>query len=116
VDLDTLIKLKEVLLTLKAGQIGDKFLGICGNIPSNIKAESLKYFYSTWDKWPEYSGYMGYPVKHGEHLPVSAFFYVEDCWEGEYGEARYRLVDWLLEQIDKDLQIPSKDASEALIY
>lgn len=51
-------------------------------------------------KWPNRSLYDTHPVPHPTLNPVTAF---GRCprWEGEYGESRQQLLDWLIEQTEE---------------
>lgn len=86
------------LLTLKD-------LVACGNIPaetngicSNLTIVSQVYSYGFVEKysigWPEHSGDIEYPV------PRIVSGQYKGNWIGEYGEARLRLLDYLIEQME----------------
>ena len=57
-------------------------------------------------EWPEYSGFPSYPIRPAPY--ISAFVDVRDIfwiarrnktlWVGEYGAARQRLLDFLIER------------------
>jgi hypothetical protein len=55
-------------------------------------------------QWPEYSGNKSYPVKHPDLSTTDVYGGVTmpDRWDRttEYGQANYRLIDWLIEQIE----------------
>lgn len=59
-----------------------------------------------FSEWPEFSGYLGYPVRstylHGD--AVAAFCDAEDCmFAGEYGAARIRLLQFIIDTLTKEL-------------
>ena len=57
-------------------------------------------------EWPEYSGYASYPIRPAPHITTYAdesygFWEArrsETLWMGEYGAARQRLLDFLIER------------------
>lgn len=76
--------------------VGD---GICTNIRCSSKSlESL------FQKWPEFSGCVTFPVPHPAHpeiTPHDAYMETTNLWVGEYGEARMRLLDFCIEELEK---------------
>ena len=85
------------LLTLKdlvaRGNIPAEMNGIC----SNLTIVSQVYSYGFVEKysigWSEYSGDREYPVPS-----INGYQYLK--WHGEYGAARLRLLDYLIEQME----------------
>lgn len=58
-------------------------------------------------QWPEYSGNDLFPVPYtedGERCadPDSAFYAIDNLWEGEYGDSRKRLLAFLIAELQKD--------------
>lgn len=61
-------------------------------------------------QWPEYSGVCAYPVPAPTSSPYGAARYYDhlqwgdgNMWGGEYGRARRRLLDWMIEQLEERL-------------
>lgn len=85
------------LLTLKGlvahGNIPAETNGICGNltIVSQVYSYGFVEKYSTG--WPEHSGDIEYPVQN-----LADTYYC--LWRYEYGAARLRLLDYLIEQME----------------
>ena len=82
-----------------------KELAACGNVPaetsgicSNLTIVSQVYSYGFVEKysigWPEHSGDREYPVPR----PLGDQY--KGKWIGEYGEARLRLLDYLIGQME----------------
>ena len=88
--LANLLKLKELAAH---GNIPVKSNGIC----SNLTIVSQVYSYGFVEKysvgWSEHSGDIEYPV------PITVSDHYKGKWIGEYGEARLRLLDYLIDQI-----------------
>lgn len=60
-----------------------------------------------WATWPKFSGSLMYPVPSNGNDPSTAFnnniFCRKSMWEGEYGQNRMELLDWLIEQLEAKL-------------
>ncbi|MNR00182.1 hypothetical protein D3C85_1159470 [compost metagenome] len=111
--LDTFLVLKN------KGETGsdDLHLGICSEV-EHIICDSLHasvcyddviefveiWLDDTFPKWPEYSGNLVYPVPFKNMDPKDAYNNL-DCWLGEYGETRIRLLDFLIEQLIIEVKI-----------
>lgn len=68
-----------------------------------------------WGNWPEFSNNYNYPVplinKHGVRWdPVNAYGITGNYWDdSEYGQARMRLLDWLINEFTKVVnQLPEE--------
>ena len=86
--------------------------GICGNV--RVLAQMLHGYdsavWSYWrdvnggifENWPEFSGNIYYPVPSGNRiLPANDMYtLVHDLWESQYGEARFRLLDFLITSLE----------------
>ena len=86
--------------------------GICGNV--TLLAELLHVddsaVWSYWagvrqdifKQWPEFSGDSTYPVPSGDRiLPANDMYtLVHDLWENQYGEARFRLLEFLITSLE----------------
>ena len=65
-----------------------------------------KYVEELAAEWPEYSGYASYPIRPAPHITTyadeSGGFWAARrtgaLWAGEYGAARQRLLDFLIER------------------
>lgn len=53
--------------------------------------------------WPEYSGYMAFPVPHPRFPsdPAEGYRRTRDKWVGDYGDARMRLLDFLIARAEE---------------
>ena len=98
------MNLHQALLKVKAGHYST---GICFNVGEVFLAESDDEFFMLQRKvcelaqgWPEYSGNWHYPVPC-EGKTAEAAYLGLPLWEGEYGAARLRLLDYLIE-VTKD--------------
>lgn len=81
--------------------------GICHNVSDVFLAESDGDFFIRQRSvcelakgWPEHSGDWHYPVPC-EGKTAEAAYLTLPLWEGEYGAARLRLLDYLIE-VTKD--------------
>lgn len=108
----------------------DSHVGICSNLihardnrgPDYAFAftpsESRVVLKGLWKKWPHYSGHVDYPVcaPAAFETPLleiddeaalkkarahSAYVYIADGWEGEYGASRRQLLSYLIEKLEK---------------
>lgn len=105
--LDTLLVIKERAIK---GDMQIRKYGICYNIALvsrsgaiDHSSQEIRQFKELYTKWPEYTGNRDYPVpSYGSWLhPMSAFNYSYDMYEGEYGAARMRLLNWCIEELQK---------------
>lgn len=101
---------KQIMLTalLSMKTVGvDKRFGICTNLEHrtmNIEGvddlEILTIMRRLFIKWPEYSGDEYFPVSHDDwEEPGDAYIRGKQLWMGEYGEARQRLLNFMIEQL-----------------
>ena len=63
-------------------------------IPLHIESDLLPELFA---EWPEYSGSPNFPVPGG----TSAYF-GQHRWHGEYGAARERLLNWLIQRLQHE--------------
>lgn len=88
--------------------------GICDNlkesdqyIPVSIDGDLIELWWGTLTKlmttWPKFSGNECYPVPSPDPEEGSQQVYMRthDEWSGEYGELRYELLDFLIEELTK---------------
>ena len=103
--LDVLKALREVGPTADA-----RFYGICYSLNEATDHHDLtvQFIMNEYAPlWDEYSGDVEYPVPGFDGMSeMTAYNTTDDMWDknAEYGRARYRLVDHLIECIEKDLQ------------
>ena len=94
-----LVKFLSTLERVKATPHRDA--GICRNVFYRTYKDyflSLRLLRSIFKLWPEFSGCTLYPIKGG----ARAFDKAEDnytLWEGKYGEARYRLLNFAIQSV-----------------
>lgn len=103
---DTLVRLRE---RVSAGDIPSPELGICSNVlqvARSMGRRDLVGDFDDWlpeafETWPEFSGNLGYPVKfptlEGTVTPFVGYHDTPDKWVYEYGAARLRLLDHLID-------------------
>lgn len=67
--------------------------------------EMVQYLRGLCAQWPEYSGTDSCPVPH-PHIakPGDAYDHTYDLWEGEYGENRKRLLQFLIDTLQAELE------------
>lgn len=55
--------------------------------------------------WPEYSGDPAYPVSHpdDEDIDAERAYNKLNLWTGPYGEARKRLLDFIIQTLSEEL-------------
>lgn len=70
--------------------------GICSNISCNPSPLTTLF-----SKWPEFSGCSTFPVPHPALPPHDAYMQMQNLWVGEYGDARMRLLDFCIEELEK---------------
>lgn len=67
--------------------------GICRNLGKLIGAYKASNFVKAYSQgWSEYSG--------SPLLPVDGSYCLGNCWTGEYGAARLRLLDYLIQCVE----------------
>lgn len=86
------------LKTLRDDGPNDSGVGICSNVAGLLGEEIPLYRFM--EGWPEHSGSRCYPVPHPAGCPLDGFWSAEDVWVGEYGAARRRLLDYMIEQLE----------------
>ena len=107
----------ESLLAVKEAALADEKLtwfsskqGICGNVDGyeiivlgvseDYSSNCLEYFYPQWSEW---SGCKTFPVPSTIKAYTAEDMYMEhrgNMWVKEYGAARLRLLDYLIEQME----------------
>jgi hypothetical protein len=88
--LANLLKLKELVAH---DNMPAETNGICGNLTIVSQVYSYGFVEKYSVGWPEHSGDREYPVPS-----VNGYQYLK--WRGEYGEARLRLLDYLVQQME----------------
>lgn len=94
---------------VEAGKVHRVEYGICSNVrtllnmasPFDQTGEAIPYLRGLCKGWPEYSGEPFFPVPCAHYDPGTAYDemrYTLPKWQGEYGAARLRLLDYLIEQ------------------
>jgi len=101
--LHTLIKIKEHY----SKNYKTKGNGIC----SYFGEASAKYIKSKFEFWPKFSGVINFPVPSTKtNTPASSAFYNFHKWniKTQYGRDRRELLDFLIEQVKKDIDNEQK--------
>jgi hypothetical protein len=101
-------ELHQALLKLREDGPSNIFQGIChqGDVIEQKKLLSsfFFFFFFFFSLWPEFSGDLVFPVSHPSMTPGEAYMLIDDIWdrETEYGRARWRLLDFLIERTAPD--------------
>lgn len=93
----------------------DSNSGLCGNIDAAMPTYCpQEYLHSVFEKWPEYSGNEYYPVPapgeyrvaEGDYDPAMGIYEYSEYnkYSGEYGEARKRLLAFIIKTAQNDLE------------
>jgi len=87
--------------------------GICNQVLHGVYSDEytfrLRFLRKCFVKWPDYSGDAAYPVKNPSTLlfktrhpftntPSKAYKRL-NCWKGEYGESRERLLTFIKNEV-----------------
>lgn len=88
--------LHEALVALRENGPKNAAVGLCHHV-SGAKYGGL---YDLMEDWPEHSGNRHFPVGHPRMGASAAFAQVLNLWDRdtEYGRARWRLLDYLIER------------------
>lgn len=107
--------LLEALHTLRRNGPTNTSDGICHNVEYLMYGEEGRDIFDAaqpdpcdvlrpqFESWPEYSGNCAYPIAlEGWMRPSSAYWSSENHnkWEGEYGDARRRLLDHCITELE----------------
>ena len=97
--------LHEELVALKADiakNLHRKHYGICANLSAYVGRTSQERLRTLFVQWPEFSGNHNYPVRAPSGEPPGDYYWdskdTEGIWKGDYGAARIRLLDFLIER------------------
>ena len=97
--------LHEELVALKADiakNLHRKDYGICSNLPLYMRRTGQERLRTLFVQWPEFSGNHNYPVRAPSGEPPGDYYWdskdTEGIWKGDYGAARIRLLDFLIER------------------
>lgn len=104
----------EALTAIKGGEITYTVTGICGNADTLLSLwcnddtifnvyNLLEVFCQGWDK---HSSDSLYPVPSPIEgvAPMDAYDDYDNKWTGEYGQLRYELLDFLIEELTKAVE------------
>lgn len=104
----------EALIKVKGGEIDDIRCGICWNttyhLMGTVHDTSYLFDSSLFDHytplWSKYTGNSGYPVPAVSvgYTPQQEYLSSRDKWAGKYGQLRYKLLDFLIEKLTKDVE------------
>lgn len=79
--------------------------GICSNLIDPTDHRCVRDFIALYSPlWNEFSGNKRYPVIAENMGPTTAFHYGHH-WVGRYGDARCRLLDFLIDCVETDLAL-----------
>lgn len=114
VDIAVLEILKDIKDALREGNPPDA--GICSAVAVRMwwrgmpRHETVSLLEEHFPLWPEYSGDLGYPVPAPDRSsPASYYSWARsrDMWSGPYGDARRRLLDFLIQRFEEVTQCVS---------
>jgi hypothetical protein len=100
--------LLEALYTLRRDGPADATDGICYNLELIMSGElafSRRCLLRQFMSWPEFSGNITYPVPlEGTKNPATVYWARQnhDKWVGEYGDARRRLLDHCITELENE--------------
>ena len=80
-------------------------IGICSNIGCILDYRVDDWIDQRVVKWGKFSGNKTWPVpcpKNGS--PKEAFCCTPNLWTGKYGKLRYELLDFLIEELTKEIE------------
>lgn len=90
--LEGLLKVKEASALKDKPYWWSFSCGICKNLSKHIgKYWAYKFVKEYAVGWDEHSGSLD--------LPIDGDYCAENCWIGEYGAARLRLLDYLIQRV-----------------
>lgn len=108
--IDLIIVLNSIHIAVTRGDCD--YPGICALVYQLSGSSSDRSIYRTemrrlFESWPEFSGDWRFPIKPppGYHTPQEAYSALHR-WEGTYGEARRRLLDFMIEQLESGSRAP----------
>ena len=86
---------------LKTGHPDYPYVGICDNIFRTCPVAAYNWTVENMRYWPEHSGDPQYPVPSPVPEMDAGHFYEQSdyFWKHDYGAARIRLVEFLLERL-----------------
>ena len=93
------LDIHEALLLLRQKGSVQRSVGICKNLQIRLGTPTRPPgLYPLFEQWPEFSGDIEYPVPSGD--PWGTYLRCEDKWDRgtKYGQARWRLLDFLIEK------------------
>ncbi|ALY07229.1 hypothetical protein VmeM32_00243 [Vibrio phage vB_VmeM-32] len=84
-----------------------RYLGLCSNL--NLHSCAVDHFTS----WKHFSGNLTYPVSLLNSDPKKLYeYYSNDCYEGEYGEMRIRLLNHIIKNTKRQINVASEAKTE----
>lgn len=101
-------ELLEILLKIKQ-QVPKECKGICDNVDLFYPNELTDQLAADWlatkfCEWPLFSGDIDFPVPSLDSCSADTMYLVtENYWTGDYGELRYELLDFLIQELTKEL-------------
>ncbi len=109
--LDLLVVLNSIQIAMSRGD--SDYPGICALVYQLSTSSFDRSVYRTqmrrlFEQWPEFSGDCRYPIKApaGYYSPQEAYNSLHR-WNGTYGEARQRLLDFMIKQLEAEASTPA---------
>lgn len=104
----------EALKDIKANGPSHLDSGICHNVELLVTKgraiptplETMQKMQQLFRNWPNYSDDPSFPIPHPKKPESQYCAYMKlSTWSkrGEYGRSRWALVDWMIEQLEKEL-------------
>jgi hypothetical protein len=80
--------------------------GICTNVLEASGENMIFLLNEYFVRWPKYSGHIAYPVPSIDmYSSRSQYELSGDMWAGEYGKLRMELLDFIIEELIKELDL-----------
>lgn len=103
--------LLEALRRIQSGEV-DRTVGICWHVDFYAGDHAGQVLSNLMQEWPEFSGDPAYPVPSYmlDRTPSQCYWASHGKkWEGEYGAARRRLLDWCINELEsRDANHPER--------
>ncbi len=95
----------KALVSLKE-EIPDTCLGICWNVSYLVGYRIDNWIDKKVIKWSKFSGSNLWPVPCPKgKSPHTAFMVAANVWTGKYGQLRYELLDFLIDELTKEIAL-----------
>jgi hypothetical protein len=99
--IESYTEILNALYRIKSGEYNEH-AGICGNITDKIPYNITQVWNTWYEKsiynWPEFAGTLYTPIR----IEGYSYFTTDNKWEDSpYGDARRRLLDWMINEFEQ---------------